>query len=111
MKRVVAFAVLFSFAGVPLAHADERRFTPKTSISFATSAPVPAHPPAVPRLTKASIDKAVAAAVRGVSMPTMRRKSVLKRAWFWVVVGGAVAAIIIIANNGNDDGSGELDDE
>jgi hypothetical protein len=116
MKRAIALAVLISFVAVPIAHAEERKFTPKTSITFSPTAtpaatPAPARTfvpvPAMPRLTsKASIEKAVATATRGAAAPVMRRKSIFKKAWFWALVGGAAAVIIIWAAGGDDGGDG-----
>lgn len=104
MKRVVAFAVLISFVAIPAAHAEERRFTPRTSVSFSPAA-MPA-PLVAPRLTsKASIDHAIATVASSRTASLVRRRTVLKKAWFWVLVGGAATALVIVAaNSGGSDG-------
>lgn len=107
MKRIIAVAILVSFAAVPVAQAEERRFTPNMSVSF-SPAPTPTVVVA-PRLTsKASIDKSIAAVASHGPTTVLRRRSVLKKAWFWVVVGGAAAALIIIAANSGDGGGGGI---
>src|SRR5262245_38821258 len=93
MTRIVAFAVLVSFVGVSVAQAQERRVAPRMSVSFL--------PPATPgvmaptaKLTKSSIERAVASAMRNANIPAVRRRNVLKKAWFWIVVGGAAVALV-----------------
>ena len=115
MKRVVALAVLVSFVGVPVAQAQERRFTPKPSVTFLQAgtpdAPAAAlssgRTPDQPRLgSKASIEKAAAAA-RGTTAPVVpRRRNVLGKAWFWALIGGAAIVILIWAAGGDDNGDG-----
>ena len=117
MKRVVALAVLISFIAVPVAQAEERRFTPRMSVSFSPVAPphaagLTATSPARPfvhagasRLTsKASIESAIAAAAINTKSAAVRRRNVLKKAWFWLVVGGAAAALVIVAASSSGDG-------
>ena len=108
MKRAVVLAVLFSFTVVPVAYAQERRFTPKASFTFLPvgtpdAAPAPAPPsPERPKLVgKASIERAATAA-RAVTAPPVPRRNVIKKGWFWGLVGGAVLVILIWSAGGDD---------
>ena len=107
MRRAVVLAVLISFTVVPVAYAQEGRFTPKASFTFLPvgtpdAAPAPAPPsPDRPRIAgKASIERAATAG--RVTLPPVPRRSVLTKGWFWGLVGGAVLVILLWSAGGDD---------